>query len=176
MSSRYGEKVGSSRVRCTADSRAAAAVAALVERRLPLAPEVQPRRRESTGARTACKPAVPSGASHSAASACRHRQRVLVQNPQPACAAEPDRAEATVAPLRDLHGGGERVEEVQMVRRVAPGEGTQLRFFETVAGERGDEVQLVQAEAVLVVGVSTACTARSSSPSPRRDGEAAAAA
>ena len=32
----------------------------------------------------------------------------------------------------------------------------QLRFFGTVAGERGDEVQLVQAEAVLVVGVSTA--------------------
>ena len=29
----------------------------------------------------------------------------------------------------------------------------QLRFFGTVAGERGDEVQLVQAEAVLVVGV-----------------------
>ena len=43
---------------------------------------------------------------------------------QPACAAEADRAEPTDAPLRDLHGRGERVEEVQMVRRVPPGEGT----------------------------------------------------
>ena len=43
-------------------------------------------------------------------------QRVVVQNPQPACAAEADRAEATVAPLRDLHGRGERFEEVQMER------------------------------------------------------------
>ena len=106
----------SSRVRCAADSRAAAAVAALVEQRLPLAPEVQPRRRESTGARTACKPAVPSGASHSAASACHHLQRDVVQNPQPACAAEADRAEATVAPPRDLHGRGEHFEEVKMER------------------------------------------------------------
>ena len=51
-------------------------------------------------------------------------QRVVVQNPQPACTAEADRAEATVAPLRDLHGRGERFEEVKMERRVAPGEGT----------------------------------------------------
>ena len=29
----------------------------------------------------------------------------------------------------------------------------------TVAGKRSDEVQLVQVEAVLVVGVSTACSA-----------------
>ena len=43
-------------------------------------------------------------------------QRVVVQNPQPACVAEADRAEATVAPLRDLHGRGERFEEVQMKR------------------------------------------------------------
>ena len=36
----------------------------------------------------------------------------------------------------------------------------QLRVFHgTVAGERSDEVQLVQVEAVLVVGVSTACSA-----------------
>ena len=43
---------------------------------------------------------------------------------QPACAAEADRAEATVAPLRDLHGRGERFEEVKMERQVATGEGT----------------------------------------------------
>ena len=36
----------------------------------------------------------------------------------------------------------------------------QLRVFHgTVAGERSDEVQLVQVEAVLVVGVPTACSA-----------------
>ena len=42
----------------------------------------------------------------------------------------------------------------------------------TVAGERSDEVQLVQAEAVLVVGVSTACSAVviSSSAARRRGG------
>ena len=85
-----------------------------VEQRQSLVPEVQ--HGESTGARTACKPAVRSRASHWAASACRHLQRVVVQNPQPACAAEADRAEATVALLRDLHGRGERVEEVQMER------------------------------------------------------------
>ena len=92
-----------------------AVVAALVEQRLSLVPEVQ-HGVESTGARTACKPAVRSRASHWAASACRHLQRVVVQNPQPACAAEADRAEATVAPLRDLHGRGERFEEVKMER------------------------------------------------------------
>ena len=40
---------------------------------------------------------------------------------QPACAAEADRAEATVAPPRDLHGRGERVEgpDVEAQRLVA---------------------------------------------------------
>ena len=92
-----------------------AVVAALVEQRLSLVPKVQ-HGVESTGARTACKPAVRSRDSHWAASVCRHLQRVVVQNPQPACAAEADRAEATVAPLRDLHGTGERFEEVKMER------------------------------------------------------------
>ena len=59
-------------------------VAALVEQRLSLVPKVQ-HGVESTGARTACKPAVRSRASHWAASACRHLQRVVVQNPQLAC-------------------------------------------------------------------------------------------
>ena len=107
----------------TDSSWSRAVVAALVEQRLTLVPEVQ-HGVESTGARTACNPAARSRASHWAASACRHLQRVVVQNPQPACAAEADRAEATVAPLRDLHGRGERFEEVKMERRVAPGEGT----------------------------------------------------
>ena len=92
-----------------------AVVAALVEQRLTLVPEVQ-HGVESTGARTACKPAVRSRASHWAASACRHLQRVVVQNPQLACAAEADRAEATAAPLPNLNGRGERFEEVQMER------------------------------------------------------------
>ena len=99
----------------TDSSWSRAVVAALVEQRLSLVPKVQ-HGVESTGARTACKPAVRSRASHWAASVCRHLQRVVVQNPQPACAAEADRAEATVALLRDLHGRGERVEEVQMER------------------------------------------------------------
>ena len=114
MERRWGSDLN--RARCAADSSwSRAVVAALVEQRLSLVPKVQ-HGVESTGARTACKPAVRSRASHWAASACRHLQRVVVQNPQPACAAEADRAEATVAPLRDLHGGGERFEEVKMER------------------------------------------------------------
>ena len=86
-------------------------VAALVEQRLSLVPEVQ-HGVESTGARTACKPAVRSRAYLGFGLL----QRVVVQKPQPACVAEADRAEATVAPLRDLHGRGERFEEVKMER------------------------------------------------------------
>ena len=60
------------RVRCAADSSwSRAVVAALFEQRLSLVPEVQ-HGVESTGARTACKPAARSRASHWAAIACRH--------------------------------------------------------------------------------------------------------
>ena len=55
---------------------------------------------ESTGARTACKPAVRSRASHWAASACRHLQRVVVHGRAESLST--DSAESTVAPLRDL--------------------------------------------------------------------------
>ena len=94
-------------------------VAALVEQRLSLVPKVQ-HGVESTGARTACKPAVRSRASHWAASACRHllpASRCPKSTAGLCCRlAEADRAEATVAPLRDLRGRGERFEEVQMKR------------------------------------------------------------
>ena len=63
---------------CAADSStwSRAVVAALVEQRLSLVPKVQ-HGVESTGARTACKPAVRSRASHWAASACRHSSESL---------------------------------------------------------------------------------------------------
>ena len=64
-----------------------AVVAALVEQRLSLVPKVQ-HGVESTGARTACKPAVRSRASHWAASACRHLLPASrCPNAQPACVA-----------------------------------------------------------------------------------------
>ena len=129
-------------------------VAALVEQRLSLVPKVQ-HGVESTGARTACKPAVRSRASHWAASACRHSSESLskihsrpvllrrtVLKPQlllfVTCMGEANA-------LRKSRWKG----ELLLVK-------AQLRVFHgTVAGERSDEVQLVQVEAVLVVGVST---------------------
>ena len=114
---------------------------------------------ESTGARTACKPAVRSRASHWAASACRHSSESLskihsrpvllrrtVLKPQlllfVTCMGEANA-------LRKSRWKG----ELLLVK-------AQLRVFHgTVAGERSDEVQLVQVEAVLVVGVPTACSA-----------------
>ena len=69
---------------------------------------------ESTGAHVACAPAVPSRAPRSAASACRHLQRVVVHGPAESLST--DKAEGTVAPLRDLYGRGERIEEVQIAR------------------------------------------------------------
>ena len=133
-------------------------VAALVEQRLSLVPKVQ-HGVESTGARTACKPAVRSRASHWAASACRHSSESLskihsrpvllrrtVLKPQlllfVTCMGQANA-------LRKSRWKG----ELLLVK-------AQLRVFHgTVAGERSDEVQLVQVEAVLVVGVSTACSA-----------------
>ena len=69
---------------------------------------------ESTGAHVACAPAVPSRAPRSAASACRHLQRVVVHGRAESLST--DSAESTVAPLRDLYGRGERIEEVQIAR------------------------------------------------------------
>ena len=68
----------------------------------------------SRRARMACAPAVPSRAPRSAASACRHLQRVVVHGRAESLST--DSAEGTVAPLRDLYGRGERIEEVQIAR------------------------------------------------------------
>ena len=69
---------------------------------------------ESTGAHVACAPAIPSRAPRSAASACRHLQRVVVHGRAESLST--DSAEGTVAPLRDLYGRGEHIEEVQIAR------------------------------------------------------------
>ena len=61
-------------------------------------------------------PPTDSSWSRAVVAALVEQRLSLVPKVQPACAAEADRAEATVAPLRDLHGGGERFEEVKMER------------------------------------------------------------
>ena len=68
----------------------------------------------SRRARMPCAPAVPSRSPRSAASACRHLQRVVVHGRAESLST--DSAESTVAPLRDLYGRGKRIEEVQIAR------------------------------------------------------------
>ena len=116
---------------------------------------------ESTGARTACKPAARSRASHWAAIACRHLSSESLSKIH----SRPVLLRRTVLKPQLLLFVTCMGEANALRKSKWTGELLLVKAHScessigTVAGERSDEVQLVQVEAVLVVGVSTACSA-----------------